>query len=140
MRLIDADALLQTPIRITGMLGGKYPFEAISVSAIENAPTIALPGGWISVKDRLPETNNKNDHKYEVLVYIPKREGCRQNGIYVGKINHIEADEHGTRNFWGLKTPGSEWTIWGWGYLEKPIVTHWMPLPEPPKEESNGVD
>lgn len=44
MRLIDADALLETSIRITGhfdLPGGKVQnFEAISVKAIESAPTI----------------------------------------------------------------------------------------------------
>lgn len=92
---------------------------------------------WISVKDRLPETNNKNDHKYDVLVYIPKREGCGQNGIYIGKINYVEADEHGARNFWGLKTPGSEWTIWGWGYLEEP---HRHPLDETTRTAKGGLN
>lgn len=40
-------------------------------------------------------------------------------------------------NFWGLKTPGSDWTIWGWSYFKVPHVTHWMPLPELPEEEQH---
>lgn len=81
--------------------------------------------GWISVADRLPETDGKNTSDYNVLVYIPKREGCRQHGIYVG-------------NFWGLKTESSEWMVWSWGYYEHPVITHWMPLPKPPGQTTNG--
>lgn len=51
MRLIDADALLASPFRITGKLGGKYPFEAITVKMVENAPTADVApvkhGKWV---------------------------------------------------------------------------------------------
>lgn len=80
--------------------------------------------GWISVADRLPETDGKNTSDYNVLVYIPKRGGCRQHGIYVG-------------SFWGLKTESSEWMVWSWGYYEHPVITHWMPLPAPPDKGNN---
>lgn len=40
MRLIDADALLKTPFRITGTFDNKYPFEAITVKMIESYPAI----------------------------------------------------------------------------------------------------
>lgn len=92
---------------------------------------------WVSVKDALPDTDGKNTHDYDVLVYVPKREGCIQHGIYIGKLNNIPADD-GSENFWGIKTKASEWTIWGWGYIEHPIVTHWMPLPAPPEKENDG--
>lgn len=55
---------------------------------------------WISVEDRLPETDGKNTSDYNVLVYIPKREGCRQHGIYVGKRANVPADD-GSGNFLG---------------------------------------
>ena len=46
MRLIDADELLNTPIRVTGKIplknGHVQTIEAISVREIENAPTIDL--------------------------------------------------------------------------------------------------
>ena len=90
---------------------------------------------WISVKDRLPKTDGKNEHTHDVLVYIPKRDGVNQHGIYLGKLLKIEPDRDGSGNIWGIPTPGSEWTVWAWGYLEEPVVTHWMPLPEPPKED-----
>jgi hypothetical protein len=87
---------------------------------------------WISVEDRLPETDNKNTFDYNVLVYIPQREGCRQHGMFLGKIKKVEGDD-GKGNFWGIKTEPCEWTVWGWRYFEHPVVTHWMPLPTPPK-------
>lgn len=60
--LISRSELLKSPIRITGTLGGKYPFEAISVAAIENALAVdAAPvvhgrwnvivgNGWVDCK------------------------------------------------------------------------------------------
>lgn len=89
---------------------------------------------WISVKDRMPEENEKNDKKRYVLVFIPEREGCSQNGIYIATLKHVSEDD-GTGNFWGIRTEESDWEIWSWSYFENPIVTHWMPLPEPPKGE-----
>jgi len=89
-------------------------------------------GEWISVEDRLPETDHKNTFDYNVLVYIPQRKGCRQSGIYLGKVRKVEGDD-GKGNFWGKKTEPCEWTVWGWSYFEHPVVTHWMPLPQPPK-------
>ena len=75
------------------------------------APTV---GGWISVKDRPPET------RHAVLVYTP----------------HY-------KNTWAasMREDGN-WYIWspGGGVLLDPDwhgpITHWMPLPEPPKEVS----
>ena len=88
---------------------------------------------WFSIKECLPETDNKNTHDFDVLVYVPKRDGCNQYGIYIGKLLHVEADD-GTRNFFGIETQACDWTIWGWGYLEHPVVTHWKPLPAFPIE------
>lgn len=87
---------------------------------------------WIPVTERLPETDGKNTHAHDVLVYIPKRDGCNQHGIYLGKLSYVPPDD-GSGNFWGIKTEASDWTVWSWGYLETPVVTHWMPLPEPPE-------
>lgn len=64
-------------------------------------------GEWISVKDRLPEENT------EVLIYCKTNRG--KEVFFVDKI----------RYFRGLPI----WQVW----REK--VTHWMPLPKPPKGE-----
>lgn len=83
---------------------------------------------WISVNERLPEKNGK------VLVFIPQRERCLQNGMYLGELKTVKADD-GSGNFFGIPRKECEWTVWGFSYFEHPIVTHWMPLPELPKGE-----
>ena len=67
--------------------------------------------GWISVKDRLPENSN------EVLTY--------GNGL----IRVMCLLDHGSGD--------GDYLVWedDYGYYEElDNVTHWMPLPEPPKE------
>lgn len=61
---------------------------------------------WISVKERLPD----NDWK-PVLVYRPAFIGTHSNPIGI---------KHG--GACGMEFPRGN-------------ITHWMPLPEPPKEE-----
>ena len=93
---------------------------------------------WIPVTEQLPESNHKNDHVGDVLCFVPPRDGCYQSGLYLGKPKHVAADD-GSGNFWGRPMKASDWTLWSWIYLEKPVVTHWMPLPEPPKMDG-GAD
>lgn len=62
--------------------------------------------GWISVKDRLPERNG---------IYLA------YDGEYISTVEY-EKGRH-----------DSEWTDDYEGYLDL-LVTHWMPLPEAPKE------
>ena len=61
---------------------------------------------WISVKDRLPEDN-------EVVVIVD------ENGYF----------DVGYMAIWGGQVQ------WCSHLLYDPKVTHWMPIPEPPKEE-----
>lgn len=63
---------------------------------------------WISVKDRLPEPHRM------VIVYVANRAGWW----------NIETDFLNLNGSWASNAD-SDWHI----------VTHWMPLPEPPKEE-----
>lgn len=69
---------------------------------------------WISVKDRLPEIGKS------VLIYYPKWDG---DEIQVAKL---EGDE-------------MMFDICGEFNIGTGAITHWMPLPEPPKDgDSNG--
>lgn len=51
-RYIDADALINTSVSIVGAIDGKYPFEAIDIKTIENAPAADVApvvyGRWIA--------------------------------------------------------------------------------------------
>ena len=92
---------------------GLCPHEAskcIEYRAINRIPAIeAEPvrhGRWIPCSEKLPEKH------VEVLAYSP----------YWGKI--VVA-------MWGGEFWLEQWTD---DDLEKSEITHWMPLPEPPKE------
>ena len=99
---------------------------------VHNSPTVS---GWVSVKDRMPDTHSINDHEADLMLYIPKREGVRQHGIYLGFLRKEPMPpDDGNGNFWGVPCPGSDWTVWGWSHFEEPIVTYWMPLPALPDD------
>ena len=77
---------------------------------------------WINVKDRLPD----QDGWY--LVYAP---GYRGNSRIYGLDGMAYSNfKDNYKNHWGIERGGSR----GW----PGIVTHWMPLPEPPPEEQDG--
>ena len=70
-------------------------------------------GEWISVKDRLPDHHDM---------------------VFVWKVRDDNGESYCSMAFWA-RTDGWGWTssdgnrandIWG-------TITHWMPLPDPPK-------
>lgn len=85
-------------------------------STTKEAGDKLTPTGWISVKDRLPEEGE------EVLVF-----GQYLNDI--PKVLGVKSRYKGDQD-WKYTWEGSD----EWVYREDD-VTHWMPLPEPPKEE-----
>lgn len=78
---------------------------------------------WISVDDRLPSDEQ------DVLVIAHGWDGRL---VYVGSHKRVEAQKSWLT---GITNKSSEWLLWGWSYLKEPMVTHWMPLPPPPKGE-----
>lgn len=82
---------------------------------------------WISVNERLPEQDQ------DVLLIA---HGWSHRTIYIGRLHHMEAT---TSWLTGITSKDSEWSISGWSYLRTPEVTHWMEIPEPPKEENENV-
>lgn len=112
MRLIDADALKN---ELEEMLGPETLGSTVSdygvgikfaIAAVNRAKTLKEMPKWISVEDRMPEPF------VSVLTYMPDmppfppvREAYR-----VGNVFYIPA------------------------LADREHVTHWMPMPEPPKE------
>ena len=73
--------------------------------------------GWISIKDRLPERIGLDDDMTE---YVLVCETAPSGNKYVSVC--------------GYEATG--WSDWdNFGTINPKNITHWMPLPEPPKEE-----
>lgn len=108
MRLIDADALLEN---VYTFMDGE---EVINI--ITNAPTVQRDG-WVSVEDRLPELKDDS-----VLAHFEN-----------GSIETVHIEDYFKPITNGFDEDGNQiYTKW---YLHSnPLVTHWKPLPEPPKE------
>lgn len=87
--------------------------EAIEL-LMEQEPTV---GDWISVRDRLPE-------KYkDVLAFIKYDGGEHYNPCYEQFIAWLNTDD-------------GDWdSVYDDFNQSDGEVTHWMPLPEPPKED-----
>lgn len=76
---------------------------------IEDAPAVRE---WIPVSERLPEEDQ------EVLCYM---------GNFIGTL--MDVYTYKGDNKW-------EDTYGNWNYTDIEGITHWMQLPQPPKEES----
>lgn len=94
------------------------------LEAIKNAPTIdskPLRPQWISTKKMLPEKD------MEVLVYTT---------LYRGTIT-VATFEHSGSGGSLISREGDRWFLYLGDegiFATGEEVTHWMPLPEPPKE------
>ena len=114
-RLIDADALIKEIDKLRANTVGTVIAKQAIRRMVEIAPTVQTFGGWLSVKDRLPE-NGQN-----ILVASAKT-GTQ----YVSHKDLIYFDPDGN-----ACVPTS--------YLQTFVFTHWAPLPEPPKEDKDDA-
>jgi len=122
MRLIDADALkkeyrmadrCEDCARNSRDCQRVYSWTLMDVcSMLDDAPTI---GGWISVKDRLPD----RDGEYMVYGQSEAMRELLPDNAPIWICYYCK--EHGFYNIEMRR--------------EYDYITHWMPLPEPPKEE-----
>lgn len=127
-RLIDADCINFYKATVAR---GTHSFDNVEIVEkfqIDRMPTIdpeSLRPRWIPVTERLPEADRTFTHDKSVLVYVPENKKMLHHGIYEGKLVTDEID--------GERV--TDWLLWGWPYIdrERPFVTHWMPLPEPPE-------
>ena len=122
MRLIDADKFLKE-ILTAGI--GKTIIEYSESDIgymIRRQPTVdaaeLLRDRWISVKNRLPDSNG-------LYIVTACDEGCAAGeGIWYDTVV-VTAEYY--NGCWTWYEGGQEYDLDG-------IVTHWMPLPEPPEE------
>ena len=101
----------------------------ISKHDLENALIQYFKGGWISVKDRLPE----RDGKYLVVSKTASAEPPPyvKTAWFLNNLrDNFQFKYEGEPNEPGFYNGDGE------GDWVERYVTHWMPLPEPPKEET----
>ena len=127
--MIDGDALLR---KICGDSCGCEPDECGYIDEyrherckagqyVANAPTV---NEWISVKERLPEK------QVPVLVCVPPYSDGEE--AYFRHVGMAYYTYSGRGGFWA----GTDGNVYGAiGIIHEP--THWMPLPEPPKEDDD---
>lgn len=113
MRLIDADALIEEWHENPP----SYDMDRV-FAVLAQAPTV---NGWVSVKDRLPNCNGI------YLVWRPH--------YYGGEIGEPVVCYFDGQNTWH-DSYGVDFER----ILHPDDITHWMPLPEPPKEVENAAD
>ena len=96
--------------------------KQIKYVSVENAANILIANGvtmqeWISVDDKLPP------HNHDVLVYRPNMAMKILVDNYVGYYGEDDDEWH------------EGWAKYGEDIHNNPLITHWMPLPQPPKGE-----
>lgn len=93
---------------------GEHYAYSVALKEIQDAPAadVAPPAQWIPVAERLPEKWLDDAGMVNYMIYSP------DFGVDIG-CYHAEAKK--------------------WLCMALPCtVTHWMPMPELPKEENNG--
>lgn len=143
MRLIDADALVE---RLERHKKGTHPWYGTAIDTaqmmVEEATTV---GGWISVKDRLPKSGENvlawcEIHRLDGKPsgYVCKAFYSAKHSIQISAYEEIDGEYDEDEDMYYLPECWWEkvhnWEDYSYVVIED-FVTHWMPLPEPPKEQ-----
>lgn len=95
--------------------------SAKNVQTIMALPAVSVPQ-WISVKDRLPDVAG-------MYIVTACDEWCSHGeGIWYGTVVVVAEYSGGC---WNWNDNGTDYDI-------DDLVTHWMPLPEPPKGDADN--
>ncbi len=106
------DVLMKAADAIEELQGKAKVLEKLADKWCEAVPK------WIPVTERLPEPNAVDKYGF-TKGYLVKTD--RHVMMHTARYN------------------GEWWVLWGKATVITDTVTHWMLLPETPKEESNGV-
>lgn len=131
--LISRSALLEKAIeekrfvfRVEDLLREEVIFQTVYkdlASFILSAPAVDAGPKWISVKDRLPEDLPENKGR-KVIPCLVSLESVYPNGKPTIQKRQRQVQYYGSAGW-----------VWEWSRIGASRVTHWMPLPEPPKED-----
>ena len=118
MRAIDADRLLK-------MMSHWKPYMDMDKvrKAVQNMPTLTPPNEWVSVEERLPKYNIREDGELissKILCYCETDKTVHlvvSQKFYTGRKGEIVHPVFRYYDEWGDEIEN---------------VSHWMPLPAPP--------
>lgn len=100
------------------------PYFDMAIAALKEQNCCKKCNSWVSVEERLPEKNGRYlIHETVFNKWKGYMSVCSFSPCYEGVEEHLNG-----KCLW--YSYDSEY-----GDYEKMGVTHWMPLPEPPKEE-----
>ena len=123
--------LRQQPNGVFNGLNGRQAANLIG-KAIDEAPTV---GGWISVKDGLPE-----QHKSIFAPWYGRKEWSTAMWLEESdRVIVVVKFPDGTRRTTSGRLHDGKWRT-DVSRTLNPIVTHWMPFPELPVEVSTDAD
>ena len=108
VELIDQARVVKTEYGVC-ISGTRHIADHLIANGVTFAEDINIPAKWISVKDRLPEEDE------DIIAF------CYYHESWQTQVCHLSSNYEGQ---WYTSVAG-QWVR----------VTHWMPLPEPPKGE-----
>lgn len=113
MRLIDADALIPTEVHTVVVLkDGREQLESVLYAEqVDDAPTVEPASPWHRVEE-------------------PPKEYGNYLAVVNGEVMEVTYSDISMRDDWNWSTCDAEGFVW----IRSESVTHWMPMPEPPKE------